>query len=81
VASDEQPARTSLVTAMSNLVPGRSATIEGRVSDVDDATKRRKTFRPGQRLRIIEKARESGNRPMSMVDPAYHVIEQPRGWH
>ncbi|MCV7377483.1 DNA-binding protein [Mycobacterium alsense] len=34
-------------------------------------------IQPGQLLRITGKARQSGNRPMSMVDPAYHVIEDP----
>jgi amino acid transporter len=34
-------------------------------------------IKPGQLLRVTGKARQSGNRPVSMVDPAYHVIEQP----
>ncbi|MDI3314129.1 MAG: amino acid permease [Mycobacterium sp.] len=32
-------------------------------------------IRPGQRLRITGKARQHGNGPMSMADPAYTVIE------
>ncbi|OBB89705.1 amino acid permease [Mycobacterium sp. 852002-40037_SCH5390672] len=32
---------------------------------------------PGQVLRITGKPRQTGNRPISMVDPAYHVIEDP----
>ena len=34
-------------------------------------------IQPGQLLRITGKARQSGNRPVSMSDPAYHVIEDP----
>ena len=34
-------------------------------------------IQPGQLLRITGKPRQSGNRPMSMVDPAYRVIEEP----
>jgi RecG-like helicase len=34
-------------------------------------------IQPGQLLRITGKPRQTGNRPMSMVDPAYHVIEDP----
>ncbi len=34
-------------------------------------------IQPGQLLRIIGKPRQSGNGPMSMVDPAYHVVEDP----
>ena len=34
-------------------------------------------IQPGQLLRITGKARQTGNRPMSMVDPMYHVIEDP----
>ncbi len=34
-------------------------------------------IQPGQLLRIIGKPRQSGNRPMSMVDPAYHIVEDP----
>ncbi|WP_419538247.1 APC family permease [Mycobacterium colombiense] len=32
---------------------------------------------PGQLLRITGKPKQTGNRPMSLVDPAYHVIEDP----
>ena len=34
-------------------------------------------IQPGQLVRITGKARQSGNRPMSMTDPAYHVVEDP----
>jgi amino acid transporter len=34
-------------------------------------------IQPGQLLRITGKARQTGKRPMSMIDPAYHVIEDP----
>ncbi|MDT5348015.1 MAG: hypothetical protein QOH91_1302 [Mycobacterium sp.] len=96
-----EPARSSSVITVAGLVPGQRATFEGRVSEVEDITKRRRTFRhvmvsddtgeisisfhpghgadvqPGQLLRIIGKARQSGNRPITMVDPAYHVLEDP----
>ncbi|OBF67703.1 DNA-binding protein [Mycobacterium sp. 852002-51971_SCH5477799-a] len=32
---------------------------------------------PGQVLRITGKPKQSGNRPMSLIDPTYHVIEDP----
>jgi hypothetical protein len=32
---------------------------------------------PGQLLRITGKPRQTGNRPMAMVDPAYHIVEDP----
>jgi hypothetical protein len=34
-------------------------------------------IQPGQLLRITGKARQSGNRPPTMIDPAYHVIDDP----
>lgn len=34
-------------------------------------------IQPGQLLRITGKPKHSGNRPMSMVEPAYQVIEDP----
>ncbi|MGC2568726.1 MAG: OB-fold nucleic acid binding domain-containing protein, partial [Mycobacterium sp.] len=43
-ASYEHPKQSSEVVAMDKLTPGRSATIEGRVSEVEDVTKRRRTF-------------------------------------
>ena len=45
VASYEHLERSSTVIAMDNLVPGRSATIEGRVSAVEDVTHQRRTSR------------------------------------
>jgi amino acid transporter len=98
----EHPERSSTVISVDNLVPGRRATIEGRVSEVEDITKRRRTFRsvivgddtgdvratfssgrggadiqPGQRVRLTGKARQSGNGPVSIADPAYHILDQP----
>jgi hypothetical protein len=35
-------------------------------------------IQPGQLLRVTGKARQSGNRPMPMIDPAYYVIEEPQ---
>jgi hypothetical protein len=32
---------------------------------------------PGQVLRITGKPKQTGNRPMSLINPAYHVIEDP----
>ncbi len=82
-------------------IPGQRGTIEGRVSQVEDITKRRRTFRwivvgddsediriafhpgrggpdtQGQLLRVTGKVRQSGNRPMSMVNPTYHLVEEP----
>jgi amino acid transporter len=34
-------------------------------------------IQPGQLLRITGKPRQSGTQPMMLVDPAYHVIEDP----
>jgi RecG-like helicase len=87
---------------VAGLIPGQRATFEGRVTEVEDTEKGRRTLRsivvgdnsgeitvtfnsgrggadiqPGQLLRITGKARQSGNRPMSMTDPAYHVVEDP----
>ena len=44
VASYEHPERSSAVVPMDKLTPGRSATIEGRVSEVEDVTTRRRTI-------------------------------------
>lgn len=41
----EHPEPSPAVVAVESLIPGRRATIEGRVSQVEDITKRRKTFR------------------------------------
>jgi RecG-like helicase len=104
MASYEHPDRPSTVIAIDKLVPGRSATIEGRVSAVEDLTKRRRTVRsaivgddsghvridfqsdhagadivPGQLLRITGEVRENNdNGAMTMADPAYEAVEQPR---
>jgi hypothetical protein len=98
----ERSERQSSVITVGGLIPRQRATFEGRVSEVEDITKRRRTFRqivvgddtgeitisfrpghggadiqPGQLLRIIGKPRQSGNRPITMVDPAYHVLDDP----
>jgi amino acid transporter len=101
LAAYEQPDRPSTVTAIDKLAPGRSATIEGRVSEVEDVTKRGRTFRstvvgddsgrvrvtfrsdhagadivPGQLLRVTGEARRNENtEAMTIVDPAYQVVE------
>jgi DNA/RNA endonuclease YhcR with UshA esterase domain len=41
----EHPEKSATVINVESLVPGRRATIEGRVSQVEDITKRGKTFR------------------------------------
>lgn len=38
-------------------------------------------IQPGQVLRITGKARQTGNRPITMVDPAYQVLQQPPETH
>ena len=98
----EHPERPPSVIMVAGLISGQRATIEGRVSQVQDITEGRRTVRqvvvgdssgeltvtfrpghggadvqPGQLLRITGKARQTGNRPTSMVDPVYHVIEDP----
>ena len=98
----EHPQRPPSVITVAGMIPGQRATFEGRVSQVEDINKRRRTIRwivvgddsgeisvtfrpgrggadiqPGQLLRVTGKPRQSGNRPMTMVDPAYHVIEDP----
>jgi amino acid transporter len=97
----EHPERPPAVITIEGLIPGRRATIEGRVSQVEDITKRRRTFRwivvgdntgdirvtfhpghgvdihPGQVLRITGKVHQSGNGPLSMADPEYHIVRAP----
>ncbi len=100
----EHPERPSAVIAVEGLIPGRRATIEGRVSQVEDIAGRRRTLRwivvgddsgdvrvtfrhgqggadiaPGQLVRVTGKARQHRNRPVSMIDPVYVVVEQPEG--
>ncbi len=41
----EHPEQPSTVTAVDDLIPGRQATMQGRVSRVEDVTKHRRTFR------------------------------------
>ncbi|MBS4726865.1 amino acid permease [Mycobacterium sp. SM1] len=87
------------VTAVGGLIAGRWATIEGRVSRVEEISKGRRMFRrvvvaddsgdvevmfpagqgadirPGQLLQVSGKARRHRGRALSMVHPAYHVVE------
>lgn len=102
VEAYEHPDPSRSVITVAGLIPGHRATFEGRVSQVEDITQRRRTLRsivvgdnsgeisitfrpghggadiqPGQLLRITGKARQSGQRPVSMSDPAYHVVEDP----
>jgi len=41
----EHPERSATVISVDSLIPGRRATVEGRVSEVEDVTKDQKTFR------------------------------------
>jgi amino acid transporter len=102
VEAYEHPVRPPSVITVAGLIPGQRATFEGRVNEVEDINKGRRTLRevvvgdnsgeitvtfrpghggadiqPGQLLRVTGKARQSGTRPMSMLDPAYHVVEEP----
>jgi amino acid transporter len=102
VEAYEHPVRPPSVITVAGLIPGQRATFEGRVNEVEDISKGRRTLRevvvgdnsgeitvtfrsgaggadiqPGQLLRITGKARQSGRRPISMIDPTYHVIEDP----
>jgi hypothetical protein len=45
VETYEHPERPATVIAVNGVIPGRRATIEGRVSQVEDITKRRRTLR------------------------------------
>ncbi|BBX62937.1 DNA-binding protein [Mycobacterium saskatchewanense] len=98
----EHPARPPSVIMVAGLISGQRATVEGRVSEVEDVARGKRTLRqitvgdssgeltvtfrpghgggdiqPGQLLRITGKARQTGNRPMCMLDPVYHVVEDP----
>jgi amino acid transporter len=98
----EHPERPTSVITVAGLIPGQRATFEGRVNEVEDISKGRRTKRevvvgdnsgeitvtfrsgaggadiqPGQLVRITGKARQSGNRPTSMINPAYRVVEDP----
>ncbi len=102
VEAYEHPERPPSVIMVAGLISGQRATVEGRVSEVQDISERRRTLRrivvgdnsgeitvtfrpghggadiqPGQLLRITGKARQTGNRPVSMLDPVYHVIDDP----
>jgi amino acid transporter len=98
----EHPERPQSVIMVAGLISGQRATIEGRVTEVQDVAHGRRTLRqvvlgdssgeltvtfrpghggadiqPGQLLRITGKARQTGNRPVSMLDPTYQVVEDP----
>ena len=102
----KHPVRSHSVITVAGLIPGQRATFEGRVNEVEDSNKGKRTLRevvvgdnsgeitvtfrsghggadiqPGQLLRITGKPRQSGTRPMWMVDPAYHVVEEPAESH
>jgi hypothetical protein len=101
VEAYEHPVRPPSVITVAGLIPGQRATFEGRVNEVEDISKGRRTVRevvvgdnsgeitvtfrgaggadiqPGQLVRITGRARQSGNRPMWMIDPAYQVVEDP----
>ncbi|MGO9508155.1 MAG: amino acid permease [Mycobacterium sp.] len=103
VESYEHPERPPSVITVAALIPGQQATFEGRVTQVEDIAKRRRTYRwieigddsgeirvtfppghgadvqPGQLLRVTGKARQSGNRPIWMSDPAYQLVEESEG--
>ncbi len=96
----EHPERPPSVITVAALIPGQRATFEGRVTQVEDIAKGRRTYRwieigddsgeirvtfrpghgadvqPGQLLRVTGKARQSGNRPIWMSDPAYQLVEE-----
>jgi len=98
----EHPESGASVITVAGLIPGQRASFEGRVGQIEDINKGRRTLRqivvgdnsgeitvtfnpghggadiqPGQLLRVTGKPKQTGNRPMSMIDPAYHVIEDP----
>jgi amino acid transporter len=98
----EHPERPPSVITVAGLIPGQRATFEGRVNEVEDISKGRRTKRevvvgdnsgeitvtfrsgaggadiqPGQLVRITGRARQSGHRPVSMINPAYRVVEDP----
>jgi amino acid transporter len=98
----EHPDPSRSVITVAGLIPGHRATFEGRVNQVEDITRGKRTLRsivvgdhsgeigvtfrpghggadiqPGQLLRIIGKPKQTGNRPLSMLDPAYHIVEDP----
>jgi hypothetical protein len=98
----EHPAGPRSVIMVAGLISGQRASIEGRVSEVQDITDRGRTRReivvgdstgemtvtfrpghggadiqPGQVVRVTGKARQTGTRAISMLDPAYLVVEDP----
>ncbi|MDT5146283.1 MAG: hypothetical protein QOC58_928, partial [Mycobacterium sp.] len=98
----EHPERPPSVIMVAGLISGQRATIEGRVTEVQDVAQGRRTLRqvvlgdssgeltvtfrpghggadiqPGQLLRVTGKVRRTRNRPISMLDPTYQVVEDP----
>jgi hypothetical protein len=102
VETYQHPEPPPAVIAIDGLLAGHRATVEGRVNQVDDATRDGQTFRvvvigddsgelrvtfsaghggtdiqPGQVVRLTGKARQTGNRPITMSDPSYRIIDTP----
>jgi hypothetical protein len=102
VETYQHPEPPPAVIAIDGLLAGHRATVEGRVNQVDDATRDGQTFRvvvigddsgelrvtfssghggtdiqPGQVVRLTGKARQTGNRPITMSDPNYRIIDPP----
>jgi hypothetical protein len=102
VETYQHPEPPPAVIAIDGLLAGHRATVEGRVNQVDDATRDGQTFRvvvigddsgelrvtfsaghggtdiqPGQVVRLTGKARQTGNRPITMSDPNYRIIDTP----
>ena len=102
VETYQHPEPPPAVIAIDGLLAGHRVTVEGRVNQVDDATRDGQTFRvvvigddsgelrvtfsagqggtdiqPGQVVRLTGKARQTGNRPITMSDPNYRIIDTP----
>jgi hypothetical protein len=102
VETYQHPEPPPAVIAIDGLLAGHRATVEGRVNQVDDATRDGQTLRvvvigddsgelrvtfsaghggtdiqPGQVVRLTGKARQTGNRPITMSDPNYRIIDTP----
>ena len=102
VETYQHPEPPPAVIAIDGLLAGHRATVEGRVNQVDDATRDGQTFRvvvigddsgelrvtfsaghgstdiqPGQVVRLTGKARQTGNRAITMSDPSYRIIDTP----
>jgi hypothetical protein len=98
----EHPEPQAAVIAIDGVIPGQRATVEGRVSQVDETNRYGRVLRvvvigddsgemkvsfspghggtditPGQVVRITGKGRQTGNRPVTMSDPSYRIVEAP----